>query len=55
MGSSSWKLASFSWVVLRTTPHWEEIEKALEFVRRVTPSFDIEDNTLYDEFVCIKQ
>jgi hypothetical protein len=35
--------------------HWEEIEKTVEFVRKVTPSFDIDDNVLHDEFVCIKQ
>jgi hypothetical protein len=36
-------------------PHWEEIEKTMEFVWKVTPLFDIDDNVLYDEFVCIKQ
>jgi hypothetical protein len=25
-------------------PHWEEIEKTVEFVRKITPSFDINDN-----------
>jgi hypothetical protein len=48
-------LQALSWVLIRTVPHWEEIEKAVEFVRRVTPSFDIDDNTFYVEFVCIKQ
>jgi hypothetical protein len=29
--------------------------KRLEFVQRITPSFDIADSVLYDEYVCIKQ
>jgi hypothetical protein len=36
-------------------PHWEETEKTVEIARKVTPSFDIDNNVLYDEFVCINQ
>jgi hypothetical protein len=36
-------------------PHWEEIGKTVEFVWKVPPPFDIDDNVLYDEFLCIKQ
>jgi hypothetical protein len=31
--------------------HWEVTEKTVEFVRKVTHSFDMDDNVLYDEFV----
>jgi hypothetical protein len=36
-------------------PYWEEIEKTMEFVWKVTPAFDIDDDddVLFDEFVCI--
>jgi hypothetical protein len=47
-------LQAFRWITLHTMPHWEEIEKTVEFVRKVTPSFDIGDNVLCGEVVCIK-
>jgi hypothetical protein len=53
--SSLENLQAFCWVTLRIMPHWEEIIKTVEFVRKVTPSFDIDNNVLCDEFVCIKQ
>jgi hypothetical protein len=50
--SSVENLQALSWATLRTMPHWEEIEKTMEILRKFTPSFGIDD-VLFDEFACV--
>jgi hypothetical protein len=45
---TSWRIESMTILFVKKL-------KRLEFVQKITPSFDIADNVSYDKFVCIKQ
>ncbi|KAJ8895730.1 hypothetical protein PR048_001068 [Dryococelus australis] len=42
-------------VTLQGMPVWEKVDKTLDFVKNTVPSFQIDKNCLYNEFLYLKQ
>ncbi|KAJ8895224.1 hypothetical protein PR048_000549 [Dryococelus australis] len=49
------KIYRHGWVMLKTTPIWENIEKTEEFIKTTVPSVKVKEKKLYNEYVYVKQ
>lgn len=44
----------FEWVLLRSVPSWQSIEKSLAYVNEFRADLQINNGDLFDELVCVK-